>query len=66
MILEKRFRSNLYYRVNVFPIHVPPFRERPEDIPQLVHHFVREAARRMNKTIDTIPPDTMDALTDHQ
>jgi formate hydrogenlyase transcriptional activator len=41
-------------------------RERPEDIPLLVHHFVREAARRMNKTIDTIPPDTMDALTDYQ
>ena len=66
MILEKQFRSDLYYRVNVFPIHVPPLRERPEDIPLLVHHFVREAARRMNKTIDTIPPDTMDALTDYQ
>jgi len=66
MILEKLFRSDLYYRLNVFPIHVPPLRERPEDIPLLVHHFVREAARRMNKTIDTIPPDTMDALTDYQ
>jgi len=66
MILEKQFRKDLYYRVNVFPIHVPPLRERPEDIPLLVHHFVREAARRMNKTIDTIPPDTMDALTDYQ
>ena len=64
MILEKLFRSDLYYRLNVFPIHVPPLGERPEDIPLLVHHFVREAARRMNKTIDTIPPDTMDALTD--
>ena len=66
MILEKQFRSDLYYRVNVFPIQVPPLRERPEDIPLLVQHFVREAARRMNKTIDTIPPDTMDALTDCQ
>src|ERR1700691_4753747 len=66
MILEKQFRSDLHSRVNVFPIQVPPLRERPEDIPLLVQHFVREAARRMNKTIDTIPPDTMDALTDCQ
>src|ERR1700747_2471676 len=66
MILEKQFRSDLYYRLNVVPISIPPLRERPEDIPLLVHHFVREAARRMNKTIDTIPPDTMDALTDYQ
>jgi formate hydrogenlyase transcriptional activator len=66
MILEKQFRNDLYYRVNVFPIHVPPLRERPEDIPLLVRHFVREVARRMSKTIDTIPPDTMDALSDYQ
>jgi formate hydrogenlyase transcriptional activator len=66
MILEKQFRSDLYYRLNVVPISIPPLRERPEDIPLLVHHFVREAARRMNKTIDTIPPDTMDALTDYR
>jgi formate hydrogenlyase transcriptional activator len=66
MILEKQFRSDLYYRLNVVPISIPPLRERPEDIPLLVHHFVREAARRMNKTIDTVPPDTMDALTDYQ
>jgi formate hydrogenlyase transcriptional activator len=66
MILEKQFRSDLYYRLNVVPISIPPLRERPEDIPLLVHHFLREAARRMNKTIDTVPPDTMDALTDYQ
>jgi formate hydrogenlyase transcriptional activator len=66
MILEKQFRCDLYYRLNVVPISIPPLRERPDDIPLLVDHFVREAARRMNKTIDTIPPDTMDALTDYR
>jgi formate hydrogenlyase transcriptional activator len=62
MILEKQFRSDLYYRVNVFPIHLPPLRERPEDIPQLVQHFVLQATRRMGKTIDTILSETVDAL----
>jgi DNA-binding NtrC family response regulator len=63
MILEKQFRSDLYYRLNVFPIPIPPLRERPEDIPLLVRHFVEQFARRMNKTIDAISSETMEALT---
>src|SRR6202046_5750785 len=66
MILEKQFRSDLYYRVNVFPIRVPPLRERPEDIPLLVQHFVQEATQRMDKTIDTIPSETVEALIEYR
>jgi formate hydrogenlyase transcriptional activator len=62
MILEKEFRSDLYYRLNVVPIFLPPLRKRPEDIPLLVQHFVGKFARKVGKTINMISSDTMDAL----
>ena len=62
MVAGGTFRSDLYYRLNVFPIFVPPLRERPEDIAPLVHHFVRKFAREIGRGIDTIPAATMDAL----
>lgn len=65
MILEKQFRSDLYYRLNVFPISIPPLRERPEDIPLLVRHFVDQFAQRMNKAIEAISSETMEALTQY-
>jgi formate hydrogenlyase transcriptional activator len=63
MVADKRFRSDLYYRLNVFPIPVPPLRERCDDIPRLVRHFANKYARRMGKHIESIPRKTMEALT---
>src|SRR5246127_4800200 len=62
MVSEQKFRSDLFFRLNVFPVHVPPLRERDGDIPLLVRHFTQQFSRRMNKTIETIPSATMDAL----
>jgi formate hydrogenlyase transcriptional activator len=62
MVAEKKFRSDLYYRLYIFPVTVPPLRDRREDIPILVRHFVNKYARRMGKQIESIPKESMDAL----
>ena len=65
MVKRGEFRSDLYYRLNVFPIPLPPLRERREDIPALVTHFVEIYGRRMGKQIEHIPPETMSALSSY-
>ena len=62
---QGRFRSDLFFRLNIFPIYVPPLRQRREDIPDLVRHFLHHFGRRMNKSIEHINPDTLKLLTEY-
>ena len=65
LVAEKKFRSDLFYRLNVFPITLPPLRERPDDIPLLVHFFAQKFAQRMRKPIERIPTETVTSLTQY-
>jgi formate hydrogenlyase transcriptional activator len=65
MVADGRFREDLYYRLNVFPVTLPPLRERRDDIPKLVRHFTQQFARRMGRRIETIPSSAMDALVQY-
>jgi formate hydrogenlyase transcriptional activator len=63
MVAKGRFRGDLFYRLNVFPVVLPPLRDRPDDIPRLARHFTQRFARRMGRRIESIPTATMEALT---
>ena len=65
LVAERKFRSDLYYRLNVFPIDIPPLREHPEDVPLLVRYFVQKFSRRQNKTVEYVPSDVMEALVNY-
>src|SRR5271170_7771346 len=65
LVAERAFRSDLYYRLNVFPIHIPALRERPEDVPLLVRYFVQKFSRRLNKSVAFVPAEAMEALASY-
>jgi transcriptional regulator with GAF, ATPase, and Fis domain len=66
MVAEKQFRADLFFRLNVFPIAIPPLRDRRDDIPELVQAFVSRFAARLNRRIEVIPDSTMEALTRYE
>jgi formate hydrogenlyase transcriptional activator len=65
MAADGQFRNELFYRLNVFPLHLPPLRERRDDIPRLIRHFAQKVARRMGRVIETIPSEALDALVQY-